>query len=202
MNLFEGCFEKALSSDLKWINEPQEWGFQDGRLVIEAPAGGDFFLDPGGSAPKNSAPFLYTNVSGDFRLTTQVSVDMKEQYDSGCLMIMAKEDYWAKVCFEFFEEEPSILSVVTRGTSDDCVSAPTGVSVPYLSIARAGNSFAFHYSKDGQRWKLVRYFGLDCPRDIQIGIVAQSPIGQGCQVIFESLELQHGVDGDIREVVS
>ena len=125
---------------------------------------------------------------------------LKEQYDSGCLMVRASDTIWAKVCFEYFEEQPSILSVVTRGYSDDCVSAPVHVTKPYLRIARTGHSFAFHYSQDGEKWKLVRYFRMECPEEVQVGVVAQSPIGEGTRVTFGNVRLQQGLEGSILQV--
>lgn len=200
MNLFEQCSGQTLSSNLQWLNEPAEWFIQDGVVTITVPPVSDFFIDPAGAVVKASAPYLHTVIKGDFSIVARVEVDMREQYDSGCLMIMADDVHWAKVCFEFFEGQPSILSVVTRENSDDCVSSPVDVNRPYLRIARAGNSFAFHYSQDGEKWKLVRYFGMDCPDEIKVGIVAQSPVGQGSRSTFTEVQLQYGVDTDIRNV--
>jgi regulation of enolase protein 1 (concanavalin A-like superfamily) len=123
MNLFEKCAGSLLGKELTWINEPGEWGFHSNQsLAISAPASADFFRDPSGEIVVASAPFLFTKIKGDFILTTKVSVEMKAQYDSGCLMVMADDLNWAKLCFEFFENKPSILSIVTKDTSDDCIS--------------------------------------------------------------------------------
>ncbi|WP_337100459.1 DUF1349 domain-containing protein [Paenibacillus sp. YIM B09110] len=201
MNLFEGCYNQSLSSRLHWINEPVNWTFQEDRsLSVAAPAMADFFIDPSGETNKASAPYLYTWLKGDFSIVTRVSVEMKQQYDSGCLMMMADDRNWAKLCFEFFENQPSILSVVTRNTSDDCVSGPVEARQPYLRAARSGNCFAFHYSLDGEHWKLVRYFGMDCPEEMKVGVVAQAPISEGSHARFEQLTIGEAGSGDIRTV--
>ncbi|CAI6016824.1 hypothetical protein PAECIP112173_00095 [Paenibacillus sp. JJ-100] len=200
MNLFEHSSGKRLSKDLEWLNEPEDWCIKNGEVCITVPPASDFFIDPAGAAVKESAPFLHTTITGDFSITTQVQVEMKEQYDSGCLMVRASNTIWSKVCFEYFEEQPSILSVVTRGHSDDCVSAPVNVTKPYLRIARTGHSFAFHYSQDGEKWKLVRYFRMECPEEVQVGVVAQSPIGEGTRVTFSNVRLQQGLEGSILQV--
>lgn len=201
MNLFDSCSGQSLQAGLNWINEPDHWEFDaDRALVVSAPAVADFFIDPSGDNVKSSAPFLYTRVKGDFSAVTRVSVEMKQQYDSGCLMFMADDTHWAKLCFEFFADHPSILSVVTKESSDDCISAKAETSQPYLRMARAGNCFAFHYSLDGEQWKLVRYFRLDCPDEIKVGVVAQSPVGDGAQARFDHFLLAEGISGDIRTV--
>ncbi|WP_342417408.1 DUF1349 domain-containing protein [Paenibacillus sp. FSL R10-2782] len=201
MNVFERFSGKALPAEWSWMHEPAVWGTDDSNFLhVSAPPQADFFRDPSGAAIKSSAPFLHTTLEGDFTIWTRVRVDMKQPYDSGCLMIMADDAHWAKVCFEYFENTPSILSVVTRNTSDDCISGTMDVSNPYLRVARAGNCFAFHYSSDGQHWKLARYFGLEVPKELKVGVVAQSPVGEGCDVIFEALTVENHVSGDIRTV--
>lgn len=201
LNLIEKGFENTLPEGLQWINEPEQWHFDSqGALVIAAPPIGDFFIDPAGGNTKASAPFLYTVIKGDFHIVTRVSVDMRQTYDSGCLMVMSDESNWAKLCFEFFDNEPSILSVVTRNTSDDCISGSAGTDRPYLRIARSGACFAFHYSVDGTHWKLARYFGMDIGDELKVGVVAQSPIGDGTHAAFEHLIIGTNGAGDIRVV--
>ncbi|OXM85599.1 DUF1349 domain-containing protein [Paenibacillus rigui] len=201
MNLFDRCSGNSLSAELSWIHEPNRWTFdEDKGLLVSAPENADYFIDPAGTQVKASAPFLFTKVQGDFNISTRVHVEMKHQYDSGCLMIMSDSQNWAKLCYEFFEGRKSILSVVTKNTSDDCIGGDLDIVNPFLRIARSGNSFAFHYSLDGLRWHLIRYFGMECGAELKVGVVAQSPIGEGCQVSFEHLRLSNHNEGDIRSV--
>lgn len=189
MNLFERCRGKTLSQGLSWINEPSEWEFgSNGELKITAPPYGDFFRNPDRKSIKDTAPFLYTSCKGDFILTTRLKVDMMEKADSGCLMLMADSRNWAKICYEFPYKEKMIVSVVTKEISDDCISGKVGSLTPYLRMARAGNCFAFHYSEDAIDWKLVRYFGMEVPEELKVGVVAQSPHGNGCTTVFDFLE--------------
>lgn len=188
MNLFHNLTGQALPEDFEWLNPPKQWEFTDGRLEMWAPNNTDFFLDPRGNPPSMSAPFLYTNLTGNFQVETKVEVDMQATFDSGCLMLMVDSRRWAKLCYEYTNSQPSIVSVVTSGFSDDC-NGTIGLSQsPHLRISRVGNSFAFHYSLDGNWWELVRYFYLDAPEQLQVGVVAQSPSGKGCQVSFSHLE--------------
>lgn len=188
MNLFDHCIDNSISPELTWLNEPVDWSFKrDGSLEVIAPPKSDFFIDPSGQSARSSAPFLYTSVKGDFQAETRVRVEMKAPYDSGCLMIMSDESHWAKLCFEFYENRPTIISVVTNPSSDDCISFKAEVSEPCLRVVRKGNCFTFYYSEDGQSWQMIRYFGLDCADDIKAGVVAQSPTGEGCRVTFSRL---------------
>ncbi|MDQ0086717.1 regulation of enolase protein 1 (concanavalin A-like superfamily) [Paenibacillus anaericanus] len=176
---------------LKWKNEPMYWEYtkEDG-LIMDASANADFFKDPGGKHIAESAPFLYVQVDSSFQLTTQIQVDMLHLYDSGCLMLMADDNNWAKLCFEFNGEYATIVSVVTKnGSSDDCNSERVMVETPYLRIEKNGLTISFYYSIDGQDWKLIRYFGMESSTPFIAGVVAQSPMGSGCRVNFKYLSL-------------
>jgi hypothetical protein len=51
------------------------------------------------------------------------SVEFASVYDAGVLLVHASERQWAKLCFEYSpQQRPTLVTVVTRGTSDDCNS--------------------------------------------------------------------------------
>lgn len=189
MDLFKGMNGRRAPENLLWLNEPGEWSFTDNGLAINAPALSDYFNDAESSSISNSAPYLYTYIKGDFEVTTRVDIKMREMFDSGCLMIMSDLNNWAKFCYENWLNEPSIVSVVTRNMSDDCPSLRIGETKPYLKILRSGNCFGFHYSLNSKDWTLIRYFSMNVPEEIKVGVVAQSPTGNGCKVVFEFLNV-------------
>jgi uncharacterized protein len=189
MNLFEGSSEKKLNAGLSWMNEPGSWGFHAGTLHIDVPESADFFQDPAGVNVRSSAPFLYCDADGDFSLTARVAVDMLDAYDSACIMVMVDQRHWAKLCFELVNRIPTIVTVVTMGQSDNCVSEKIGEAKPYLKLLRAGNCFGFHYSLDAISWTLVRFFGMDAGTRVKIGVVGQCPVGKGTKVRFESFDV-------------
>lgn len=187
-NLFLQQAERPLT----WANEPPGWSYtDDGALLADAPAGADYYQDPAGKHIVSSAPFLHARAGTHFELTTRLAAKMKDKYDSGCLMVWADDRNWAKLCFEFNGRFPAIVSVVTKdGSSDDCNSERVEVEQPYLRVMRAGNCLSFFYSADGDDWELVRYFGMALPDECRVGVVAQSPQGNGCAVRFDYLALE------------
>lgn len=189
--MIKNLFQPETRKNLTWLNEPEHWEFTaNDRLIIDAPTKADFFKDPGGKHVAHSAPYLHIQVNSTFQLITQLQVDMNELYDSGCLMLMADENNWAKLCFEFNGEYATIVSVVTQnGLSDDCNSERVLVSNPYLKITKNDQLISFYYSPDGEVWKLIRYFGMNTSAQFTAGVVAQSPKGAGCRVEFLSLVL-------------
>ncbi|MFD2117865.1 DUF1349 domain-containing protein [Paenibacillus yanchengensis] len=180
-------------TQLKWINEPSSWKFNEqDQLVIDAPAKADFFCDPAGQHFANSAPFLYLELDQSFELTTELTVNMKEKYDSGCLMIMIDANNWAKLCYEFNGKHASIVTVVTRdGVSDDCYSEQVYSDHPFLKMTSNNKVIHFYFSEDGIDWTMIRYFALPSKQQaVKAGVVAQSPQGPGCHMTFCQLQLE------------
>lgn len=190
MNLFDRATKNNIDQRFTWLNEPANWCFSEKGLEVFAPHESDYFIDEEGPSVRLSAPFLFKNIEGDFSLTTRIDIEMLSMFDSGCIMLMSDKENWAKLCYENWLNEPSIVSVVTKMFSDDCPSLRIGRVKPYLRVLRSGNCFGFHYSIDGDRWTIIRYFNMNIPKNIKVGVVAQSPVGNGCTVIFEFFDLE------------
>ena len=197
-NIFSGLKGKVKPAGFQWLNEPQEWTFTDQGLAVQAEPQTDFFRDPAGTAVQHSAHFLHTVREGDFTFMTKVEVKMLDDYDAAVMMVMVDDDHWAKLCYEFTYKKPMIVSVVTKGVSDDCNSLVVPESGIYLRVTRFDDCFAFHYSHDAKWWEMVRYFTLDRHGPVKVGVVAQSPTGDGCKVTFKGLHVLATPIRDIR----
>ena len=62
----------------------------------------------------------------------------------------------------------------------------------------AGGAFAFHYSLDGERYFMTRYFHLPVGDTVKVGLVAQSPQGEGGVRVFENLTIEQKTVKNIR----
>ncbi len=185
--------------ELRWRLPPERWDLAGGILTIEAGARTDQFVDPAGTAPVRSAPHLLAESTGDFLLSARVTVDFRARFDAGALFLYMDEDTWAKLCFEYAPlNRPTVVSVVTRGLSDDCNSYPVDGNSTWLRAARRGGAFAFHSSTDGESWQLVRHFALGPVDKIAIGFLVQSPEGDGCRATFDSIHLRQETLRDLR----
>ena len=186
---------------LRWLAQPENWSVPDGSsLLIAAGPRTDWFADPQLSAePTLSAPALVGDPSGDFLLSTRVTVDFAETYDAGVLVLYASNRVWAKLCFEYSpQREPMVVSVVTRRVSDDCNSFVVDDASVWLRIARVGPAYAFHASTDGGSWSFIRHFALGAGGEASVGFAAQSPAGEGCVVTFEQIAYEAARLGDLR----
>jgi regulation of enolase protein 1 (concanavalin A-like superfamily) len=180
------------------FNEPFESSAAGDRLTIAAGPATDWFADPAAGTAILNAPALLAPVRGDFLLSACVEVEFAASFDAGALVLWHDERCWAKLCFEYSpDREPMVVSVVTRGSSDDCNSLTVAAHSVWLRVARVGAAYAFHASTDGRRWQFVRHFRLG-GSDADAGFEAQSPTGQGCRAAFSAIRLEAATLPDLR----
>jgi regulation of enolase protein 1 (concanavalin A-like superfamily) len=197
--------EKSVIDSFKWINESKAL-FVDGKLIIKAPEKSDFFYNNGatsetGITPESlcNAPFHYMEVTGDFVMRLKVSHDFKDTYDAAAVMIMQDLQVWAKLCFEKTDfDTHAVVSVVTNHTSDDANGCNVDGNTVWLQIARVDNAFSFHYSLDGKKFDMTRFFTLPVDKTIKVGFVAQAPTGKGGDRIYENFSLENKTVANIR----
>ena len=192
----------TLPGPLTWTHPPVEWQFDAGALTATAGRLTDLFTSPGGDAPVNNSPRLLGHVAGDFTLSARVTVEFRAKFDAGVLILYAGPDRWAKLCFEVSPlDEPTVVSVVTQGLSDDCNSVVMPTNTVFLRIARMGDAFGFHYSVDGAYWHMVRFFSLGQigeEEKIGVGFSFQSPTGEGCTATFDRIQFARLTLSDMR----
>ena len=173
-----------------------------GALILSAAAGTDLFVDPAGteqSTAPDAGRFAGLPPAGDFTLAARVRVEFGRMYDAGVLLLHAAERQWAKLCFEYSPQlRPTAVTVVTRGTSDDCNSFEVDGTTLWLRITRTGAAWAFHASADGSWWRLLRYFALGAD-PVRVGFLAQSPAGEGCSATFDHISFRPGAPGNLRD---
>jgi uncharacterized protein len=187
--------------DLRWEVEPRSWTNDGQTVVVDAAGGTDNFVDPAGSAAVvNSARALTQAPPAPWRFSAKVTVDFAARYDAGVLLLWIDERNFAKLCFERSPQgDPMVVSVVTRGESDDSNGWVVAGSTVWLRItAVTPDVYAFHAGTDGETWQLARYFRLRGPAPARFGIAAQSPEGSGCTASFSHFALSRTGPDDLR----
>jgi uncharacterized protein len=194
----------ALPAECAWEGAPVDWAVQgDTGLTINAAGMTDLFIDPAGGERNLTAPAaLFTPPDPGFLLSARVKVAFRSTYDAGVLQVRYGPDLWGKLCFELSpRKEPMIVSVTTRGVSDDCNSVPVQTDTVWLRIAQTPRTTAFHYSLDGRLWHFVRYFSLGGKGSPRVGMSSQSPTGSGCTASFSEIRYRAGTLPDLRSGV-
>src|SRR5262249_4660021 len=140
---------ETIPVELSLLGDPVAWSVDAGdQLTIQAGPMTDWFSDPAGAPPKDDAPMaLFTSADQEFTLSARVQVAFPATFDAGALVVRARDDLWAKLCFEYSPQgQPMVVSVVTRSLSDDCNSAQIDGDSVYLRITRRASIVVFHYS--------------------------------------------------------
>ncbi len=194
----------ALPFDLH-ASEGSAWTLTSSGVEGTAPAGTDLFVDPSGLSGVaaetllNAHTLLGTPPQGDFTLSARVTPDHRATFDAGVLLAWVDDTNWAKLCFERSPAGTAmIVSVVTRGVSDDANGFVVNAPEARIRLARVGNVLAFH-AHDGDGWSFVRAFTLPGVADaLTVGFEVQSPTGDGCHVVFDDIAFERRTVGDLR----
>jgi regulation of enolase protein 1 (concanavalin A-like superfamily) len=149
----------------------------------------DLFVDPQtGGTTLNAARVVGDPGTGDFQLSVRVEVAFADTFDAGALLVWGDDATWAKLLLEWSpQHQPTVVSVVTRGRSDDANAVTVSAPYIWLRVSRLGGAYAFHYAEDGQNWVFVRHFEIGPTAGHVVGLEVQSPMGDGCDAEFTDL---------------
>ena len=189
----------GIPSPFSWQNSPISWHVEHGsELTIRSGKDTDWFVDSFDSAVHNSAPMLLFTPADDYILSTKVKVGFNTKWDAGALMVWADDHHWAKLSFELSPgKQPTMVTVVTRGLSDDCNSVAIPGDTVYVQIAKSGPVYVFYSSTDGKSWQVLRVFSLGEGLLPRVGFESQSPAGNGTEVVFSEIHYSKKKIADI-----
>lgn len=178
-------------SSFHWRNNPAGWSVKDGVLTIKSAAKAEWYNAPIGGEPIATSPLLLFPAPKEFWFSAKVTVDFKSLFDAGALVVYADEKNWIKFAFESPNGKTGgIVSVVTRGLSDDNTGAMIEGNSVYLEVSKTGQAIFLLFSTDGKKWKVTRALNLGPEQPLQIGFSAQSPTGMGATATFSDIRFQ------------
>jgi len=188
---------KAIPEAMRWSSPPASFAVRgDNTIEIVSPRQTDWFISPLDGATRANSPRLTFEVTGDFVLSARVTVDFQAKWDGGVLLAYEDETHWAKLCLEnSVYEKPTIVSVVTRGASDDSNGVEVDGNSMFLQMARVGPALVFYGSPDGHTWRIIRAFTLGDiatagAHKLQLGFSSQSPTGPGHKTVFSNIQFR------------
>lgn len=191
---------QGIDYSLEVYNDPLHYNVNESTIEITAKGKTNLFNSPNGKYYVQNAPMLLFEPKSDFTLSAKVSGSLKDVYDVAALVVYQNKNSWAKLCYEnSVNKEPTIVSVVTRNYSDDCNSETTG-SFAYLSVTKKGEEFSFFYSKDRQKWKLIRHFHLNITDKLKVGFASHGSRGDGFTAIFTDIKYCDKALDDMRNL--
>ena len=178
----------GIPKPLKWENRPKEYSINKTSITISAGEKTDMFRDPNVTYNTDNAPKLLFEADSNFVITAAVEHAFVSKWDGGALVLKADSLNWVKCCFEKdYTGAKRIVTVVTKGISDDCNSVELNSNKVYFKIAKADNVITIYYSLNGSKWFLVRHFTFDATNNLKVGFLSQSPTGKNCKVTFSEI---------------
>lgn len=164
----------------------------DERIILVAGSKTDMFRDPNVTYNTDNAPKLLFRPDADFVFSTSIEHAFANKWDAGAIVLKQDSLNWVKFCFERdYTGANRVVSVVTKDISDDCNSVEIKSNKVYFKIAKADNVITLYYSEDNKRWMLVRHFQFNTTKPLQLGLLAQSPTGDSCKVVFGDIIYQN-----------
>jgi len=186
---------KAIPAAMRWTNTPASVAVRgDDGLEIVSTGQTDWFVSPLDHTAWASSPRLLFDADAGFVLRAKVTVDFKAKWDAGLLLVYEDDAHWAKLCLEnSVYDKPTIVSVVTRGASDDSNGLEVEGNTIYLQMARTGPAVIFYASADAKAWHIIRAFTLGDASSkrvekMQAGFSSQSPTGKGHRTVFSEIQ--------------
>lgn len=176
---------------LYWENTPNSVSLKAGVLEIEAGAKTDMFRDPNVTYNTDNAPKLMFVPDKNFVLSATIEHSFVNKWDAGGLVLKADSLNWIKFCFERdYLGYRRVVSVVTKDVSDDANSQMINENFAHFKIAKADNVVTLYISTDGKKWLLIRHLQFNTNKEIKVGFLAQSPVGQRCKVKFSNIKYE------------
>lgn len=179
-------------------NRPVDYTIEKDRISITAAGKINLFNSPSGKSKVVNAPLILFEPEGDFTISAKVTGRLKSIYDVAALVVYQDDDCWVKFCYEnSVSLRPIIVSVVTRGFSDDCNSMPAG-DYAYMAVVKKGPEYSFFYSSDNKEWLMVRNFNLETKGKIKVGFGAHGSRGDGFTGVFSEIKYLPQAFDDMR----
>jgi regulation of enolase protein 1 (concanavalin A-like superfamily) len=184
----ENAHIPTIPHGLFWENTHNSFSVHGNQLIIIAGKKTDMFRDPNVTYNTDNAPKLLFEADDSFVLTASIEQAFTNKWDGGAIVIKQDSLNWIKFCFEKdYTGAKRVVSVVTKGISDDCNSVEMNTNKVYYKVAKADNVITLYYSSDGIKWFLIRHLQFDTHKGFKVGFLAQSPTGDYCQVKFSDI---------------
>ena len=189
--------QPSFDARLRWLNPPPVCHLDcaASMLVVQPAADTDFWQETHYGFRKDNGHFLFTEITGDFTLTTKVRFHPAHQYDQAGLMIRVGPSCWLKTSVEYEPHGPAHLGVVVtnHGFSDWSVQDfPRERNEICLRIRKEASDFIVEFAPAEQAdWNLMRiaHLHLNDGAPLHGGLYACSPKGGGFRAEFHFLNI-------------
>ena len=178
---------------LRWLGRPGVDAHEAGGTIgFGAGPLTDWFHDPRSGTVTTAAPVaLVATGATPVTVSCRVVAELQATFDAAGLFVHYDDQHWVKLALELSPAgEPTIVTVRTATTSDDCNHQPLDRSACWFRASVDERSVAFHVSDDAFTWRLVRYCAPPLAVAPAVGLLVQSPTGDGTTGTFDTLVVE------------
>jgi hypothetical protein len=181
---------------LHWLNPPDDFAVEGAALTLRTRPRTDFWQRTHYGFRRDDGHFLFTRRAADFVAEASVTLKPEAEYDQAGLMVRCSASCWLKTACEYQPGKPSQLgAVVTNAGYSDWSYRPVTpfpATVRYR-VERAGGDYIVSAQVDAGEMavhRIARLIEDDGRGDVEVGIYACSPNGDGCPVTFGPLSVR------------
>lgn len=176
---------------MQWYNAPKQWGTEDNLIRFTTDPITDFWRKTHSGAINDNGHFYYQAVAGNFTADIKFTGQYQDLYDQAGLMLRLDETTWMKCGIEYVDGLYKASVVMTHDYSDWSVTPLSQHPSPFwLRVMWHQPTVEVYYSLDGWAYTMMRQGYLTTADELQVGVMACSPIGNGFEVAFENLKIQ------------
>ncbi|GJM60094.1 DUF1349 domain-containing protein [Persicobacter diffluens] len=179
-------------TSMQWLNEPEAWEIEDGRLIMQVTGQSDYWNKSHYGFMVNDGPFLYTERGGEFEVTLKITGEYETRFDQMGLMFKIDENHWIKTGIEFVDGVYNFSTVHTIEKSSWSVvplnEKPASI---WIKATRKRDAIEIFYSMDGKKFTMSNTAYFPEYKDVKVGMMAASPDGNGFKAIFEAFKIKH-----------
>lgn len=167
-------------SEGKWTRAPKSLIESDGRLIVEAAEGSDWWRTTSYGFIHDDGHALLREFPQSSAVEVSFILNFKEQFDQCGILIRSDAENWVKAAVEFSDGYPQLGAVVTQSLSDwstGRVSEWIGKEVT-IRVSRTGDALTVRAKAD-EDFRLVRVAPLDPDRSWKAGPMLCAPTRAG-----------------------
>lgn len=158
------------------------------------------FRDPGGEPETSNVPVLFLKTPReDFSVVVGLNSSLDHSFDAAGFYLRSGDGWSVKLLAERAPTgEIMAVSVVTTDYSDDC-NGPDLKMPARFRVNKIGNTISWHIQTPDETWRLVRYARIPDAHRLELGLMSQTPSGDGIKVWFQNPQIDLSVTADIRD---
>lgn len=180
-------------SDFSWLNQPQNFGIENDRLIIVTDPETDFWQRTHYGFRNDNGHAFIKEIEGDFTFTVKAEFEAKTQYDQCGIILYQDSENWTKASVECENEDFARLgSVVTNfGFSDWATTdIPAFITDVWYRLSRRGQDFYIEFSENGRHFQQMRMFHMHNPISaVRLGVYACSPLKSSFVAAFSDFRI-------------